>query len=152
MQIVWVVLAVLLLWNIILTFFFWSLYSHYNKIIKSSSQKTLQGLLDFLLKETDIAKKDIANLQKQCVTIEQQGQLHIQKIGLNRFNPFHDTGGDQSFILSLVDQNNSGVVISALYSRAGTRWYAKRIKEGKGVDHELSEEEKKVLRENIQHD
>ena len=34
-----------------------------------------------------------------------------------------------------------------LYSRSGTRWYAKRVVNGKGVDYELSEEEKKSLKE-----
>jgi len=147
MQLIWIVLAILFLWTGILTIFFWNLYSHYNLILKGSSQKTLQGLLDSLLKDAELTKKDIAFLQKQCATIEEQGELHIQKVGLLRFNPFHDTCGDQSFILSFVDGKNSGIIISALYSRAGTRWYAKKVKDGKGVDYELSEEEKKALHE-----
>ena len=68
-------------------------------------------------------------------------------MGLLRFNPFKDTGGDQSFILSLVNGKDTGVIISGLYSRSGTRWYAKRVVDGKSVDHELSEEEKKALKE-----
>ena len=116
-------------------------------MLKGSTTKTLQALLDSLLKEMDIAKKDIALLQKQYATMEKESRLHIQKVGLLRFNPFKDTGGDQSFILALVDGTDSGVVISGLYSRAGTRWYAKRVANGKGVDHALSEEEKKALQE-----
>jgi hypothetical protein len=38
------------------------------------------------------------------------------------------------------------VVITALYSRSGTRWYAKKVLKGKGVEHELSEEEQKALK------
>jgi hypothetical protein len=68
-------------------------------------------------------------------------------VGLLRFNPFKDTGGDQSFILSLVDKTDTGVIISGLYSRSGLRWYAKKVKNGKGIVHELSEEEKKALKE-----
>ncbi len=86
-------------------------------------------------------------LKEYCDRIEKEGSLHIQKIGLLRFNPFKDTGGDQSFIMALTDGNDSGVIISALYSRSGTRWYAKKVKMGKGVEHELSEEEKKALKE-----
>ena len=41
-------------------------------------------------------------------------------------------------------QTNTGIVISALYSRSGTRWYAKKITNGKGTEVELSDEEKKV--------
>lgn len=99
------------------------------------------------MRETTTAKKDIAVLQEQYATIEKQGQFHIQKIGLSRFNPFKDTGGDQSFILALLDGKDTGVVISGLYSRAGTRWFAKKVVNGKGVEYELSEEEKKTIKE-----
>jgi hypothetical protein len=64
-----------------------------------------------------------------------------------RFNPFNDTGGDQSFILALLDGKNAGVVISGLYSWSGTRWYAKKVVDGKGVEHELSKDEKKAIDE-----
>lgn len=102
--------------------------------------------MENLLKDMNIAKKDIDNLKLYCDKIQKEGFLHIQKIGLVRFNPFKDTGGDQSFILSLVDGNDTGVIISALYARTGTRWYAKRVVRGKSADHELSDEEKKALK------
>ena len=103
--------------------------------------------MENLLKDMDLAKKDIDSLRLYCDKIQKDGSLHIQKIGLTRFNPFKDTGGDQSFILSLADGNDTGVIISGLYARSGTRWYAKRIVKGKSIEHELSEEEKKVLKE-----
>ena len=103
-------------------------------------------VLDTLMGDVRGIKKDLANLTDRCVTIEKESLYHIQKIGLLRFNPFKDTGGDQSFILALVDANDTGVVISGLYSRSGTRWYAKKVVHGKGIEHELSEEETKALR------
>ena len=93
-----------------------------------------------------MAKKDIDFLKSYCDKIQRKGLFHIQKIGLVRFNPFKDTGGDQSFILSLVDGNDTGVIISGLFARTGTRWYAKRIVKGKSLEHDLSEEEKKALK------
>jgi len=66
-----------------------------------------------------------------------------------RFNPFKETGGDQSFILALLDEDNNGVVLSGLYSRSGMRWYAKRIKKGLGTEHSLSEEEKEAIRQAV---
>jgi len=147
MNFIWIAIAVLSFWSVLLTIFFWNLSSHYNSLLKGSTTKTLQSLLDSVLKDLEIAKKDIAMLQKQYATIEKEGRLHIQKVGLLRFNPFNDTGGDQSFILALVDGTDSGVVISGLYSRSGTRWYAKRVLNGRGVDHQLSEDEKKALQE-----
>jgi hypothetical protein len=67
------------------------------------------------------------------------------KIKLHRFNPFDDVGSDQSFILCLLDQTNSGVIITSLHARNLTRFYAKAIKNGQPVDSSLSKEEKSVI-------
>lgn len=111
------------------------------------SSRTLKSILEHLLSEVKIAQRDLSLVISRCDTIEKHILLHIQKIGLLRFNPFKDTGGDQSFIVTLLDANNTGIVISGLYARSGTRWYAKRVVEGKGLDHELSDEEKRAIKE-----
>jgi hypothetical protein len=141
------VFAVIFVWLIALSVFFWRILLHYNRLTKGVSQKTLKVVLEEVLKQVDLHKKDIEYLRSYSLRLEKEGLLHIQKVGLVRFNPFKDTGGDQSFILSLVDGNNTGVIISGLYSRSGTRWYAKKVVEGKGAEHELSEEEKRALKE-----
>jgi len=147
MQIIWVIISLLLVWLALLTFLYWKLFSHYNTLTKGVEGQSLQTILDRLVRDVELSKKDIAFLRNTCDKIEQDGRLHIQKIGLLRFNPFKDTGGDQSFILSLVDGQDTGVVISGLYSRAGTRWYAKKVVKGNAVDHQLSDEEKQALKE-----
>ncbi|MEK7160335.1 MAG: DUF4446 family protein [Patescibacteria group bacterium] len=139
--------AVSFVWLFALSIFFWRILNHYNKLSKGVSQKSLKSVLEDLIKDVDINKKDIEYLKEYSLKLEKDGLLHIQKVGLIRFNPFKDTGGDQSFILSLIDGHDTGVIISGLYSRSGTRWYAKRVIEGKGVEHELSEDEKKALKE-----
>ena len=140
-----VALAIFFIWLVILTFSFFSYKRHYDLLISDVTKESLTSVLDRMLGDLQVAKKDIANLSSQCDKIEKDGSLHIQKIGLLRFNPFKDTGGDQSFILSLVDAHSTGVVISGLYSRSGTRWYAKKVVEGKGFEHELSDDETKAI-------
>lgn len=142
-----IIIVISFIWLIGLTILFWRLSSHYNNLLKGASSKTLKTVLEELLVEVQLSKKDIDSLRKRCDKIEKDNLLHIQKIGLLRFNPFKDTGGDQSFILVFVDANNTGVVMSGLYSRSGTRWYAKRVVQGKGVEHELSDEETKAIKE-----
>lgn len=139
--------AIIFVWLLSLSFFFWRVLQHYNRLTKGVSEKGLKSVLENLLKEAELNRKDIEYLKEYSARIEKDGLLHIQKVGLIRFNPFKDTGGDQSFILSLIDGNDNGVIISGLYSRSGTRWYAKRVSNGKGIEHELSEEEKKALKE-----
>ncbi len=138
---------VIFLWLLALTLFLWKALSHYNKLGQGLKEKNFKSLIENLLGDISIAKKDIDFLKAYCDKIQKDGLLHIQKIGLVRFNPFKDTGGDQSFILSLVDGNDTGVIISGLYARSGTRWYAKRVVKGKSLEHNLSDEEKKALKE-----
>lgn len=143
--VIWIIVGVLVLWLIGLTLLVLKYKNHYDKLLKGVTTESLSSILDRLLGELQVAKKDIASLTAQCDRIEKDGSLHIQKIGLLRFNPFKDTGGDQSFILSLVDAHDTGIVISGLYSRSGMRWYAKKVVEGKGLEHELSAEEAKAI-------
>lgn len=70
----------------------------------------------------------------------------IQHVGLVRFNPFDDTGGNQSFALALLDANADGIVLSSLHSRTATRVYVKAILAGRS-DAQLSAEEIAALRD-----
>ena len=142
-----VILLVVSIWTVFLTILFWRMLVHYNKLSDGVGKEGLKVLLEDVLKSEAKTKKDIEMLRSLYDRIEQEGQFHIQKVGLLRFNPFKDTGGDQSFILSLLDNTDTGVIISGLYSRSGLRWYAKRVINGKGTEHELSDDEKKALKE-----
>ncbi|MDP2637732.1 MAG: DUF4446 family protein [Candidatus Levybacteria bacterium] len=138
-------LFVIIIWLLVVTVLLWKSLSHYNKLVDGVTDKNFKSIMEGLLRDVNLLKKDVNYLKLYCDKIQKEGHLHIQKIGLVRFNPFKDTGGDQSFILSLVDGNDTGVIISGLYSRSGTRWYAKKILKGRSVDHDLSDEEKKAL-------
>lgn len=70
---------------------------------------------------------------------------NIQKVKLVRFNPFQELGGQQSFILALLDNHNNGVIITSLHTKDTTRLYAKPVKNGAGDQVALSKEEKAVV-------
>ncbi len=101
----------------------------------------LSGQKKMVLLENDI--KDLFSLNKQTLYLAQKG---LHKVGVIRFNPFRDLGGDQSFAIALIDHENSGVIISSLYSRDGVRVYAKAIKDGKNKQYPLTEEEKQAIK------
>jgi hypothetical protein len=63
-----------------------------------------------------------------------------------RYNPFEETGGNQSFALALLDLDGNGWVLSSLHARSGTRVYAKAITAGR-AESALSEEESAALRQ-----
>lgn len=151
-EVVLIIFAILSIWVIVLSLFLWRTRNHYNRLIRNVTEKNLQSALEQILKEVDANKQKIGELAKHTTYLEKDGLLHAQKVGLLRFNPFKDTGGDQSFILALLDGQDNGVVISSLHSRSGTRWYAKRVKGGKGVEYELSEEEMQAIKEARKHE
>jgi|SRR5581483_695929 len=140
---------VLIIWAIALSIFFYQLYHHYNTLIGSADSNKLKTILEDILKNQEIAKNNLAFLKTKYDKIEEESLYHLQKVGLIRFNPFQDTGGEQSFILALLDARETGVLLTGLYSRSGTRWYAKKVKNGKAVEHDLSEEEQKAIKSAI---
>ncbi len=70
--------------------------------------------------------------------------LAQQKVSIVRFNPFGDTGGDQSFSLAVLDAHDSGYVLTSIHGRTGTRVYVKPIDFAKSK-YSLSAEEQQVL-------
>ncbi|MFC1622926.1 DUF4446 family protein [Patescibacteria group bacterium] len=97
-------------------------------------------------------KKHLGKIDNEIQELfEASGKIHslafkgVHRVGLLRFNPFKDIGGDQSFALALLNGKNSGVVISSLHTREGTRMYSKEIRNGATVKHTLTEEEEKAI-------
>ena len=90
----------------------------------------------------------LEEIEPRLGVVEAISKISVQKVGFARFNPFKDTGGDQSFIAVFLDRSNSGMVISSLYMRDGMRVYGKNIERGTSK-YPLSEEEQKVVEETI---
>ena len=101
-------------------------------------------LLTKTLTEVRAAKTEMQALEENQQAMREQMKGCVQKVKLMRYNAFADTGSDLSYSLSLLDENNNGVVLSSIYGREDNRTYAKPIENGKST-YNLSEEEKKVL-------
>lgn len=69
----------------------------------------------------------------------------IQRVGVVRYNPFEDTGSNQSFVLAMLDARGDGFVLSSLHSRQATRIFLKPVSGGK-ADSAVSEEEAEAIR------
>lgn len=140
------IFLLLTLWLSTVTYFLYRTVSHYNKLTKGSDRQTLQTILTDLLKDVQTEKLGSHELKERVKKLEHKADYTFQKITLMRFNPFADTGGEQSFIIGLLDNKNNGILITSLQGRSGTRWYAKEIKEGKGQKFDLSNEEKEAIK------
>jgi hypothetical protein len=106
----------------------------------------LRSVLEKILKDLEGEGKRIDDLLKEIKRIKKEGVHDVQKIGLVRFNPFSETGGNQSFCLAILDGEDSGLVISGLHSRETTRIYAKPVRKGRASGYELSEEERQAIK------
>ncbi len=141
------IIVVIFVWLTSISVLVLLLRNHYRRLIEVGGKRDLEGILEKILDKQEEDRLSIEKINKTLLKLTTDAGIYIQKVGLVRFNPFPDTGGDQSFALSLLDKNNNGIVISSLHARTTTRWYAKRVVSGKGKDSQLSNEEEKSIKE-----
>lgn len=114
---------------------------------------TPQGSLEELLLQqgADLAaaRGCLEGLEARQLALERSSKGCLQRVALVRFNAFHNTGGELSFALALLDQQGSGLVISAIYGREETRTYAKAVTRGKSK-HNLSAEEQVAIKQALE--
>jgi uncharacterized membrane protein len=115
-------------------------------LTRGADGQSLDAVLDAHLDKVGAVGRDLDELSARSAILEAANRRSIQRVGLVRFNPFEDTGGNQSFALALTDALGNGFVISSLHSRTGTRVYAKAIAEGR-AEGALSDEEGEALRQ-----
>lgn len=112
---------------------------------KNNERLSLEELIEKYINKLEISSKDIEELKTRVKSINSNLKLSIQDVEVIRFNPFLDTGSDQSFVAGFFDSNKSGVIITCLNSRAQSRIYAKKVVNGES-EVKLSEEEQKLLK------
>ena len=66
----------------------------------------------FLKSSADSNKKDIRTLYKKL-------ESAYQKLGLVKYDAFNQMGGQLSFSLALLDENNNGFIINSVHSTEG---------------------------------
>lgn len=144
MQISFIILIIFGVWLLGLSILNYRIFALFNRLTKGVEVGDLKKILEKILDSESASKKQIEEAFKRINSLEENGKLHIQKVGLVRFNPFRELGGDHSFSLAFLDGKGSGIIITSLHTRDRTRVYMKDIKAGKS-SFELSSEEKKAL-------
>jgi hypothetical protein len=119
-----------------------------DSIARGADGASLEGLLRQSLDTTERVGRGLGALETRTTVLERDAKLAVQRVGLVRFNPFEDTGGNQSFAVALLDANEDGLIVSSLHARQGTRIYAKAVAGGR-PESALSDEEAEALRRAI---
>jgi len=97
-------------------------------------------VLDAHLEKVFAMARELDDVAARTAILEAAQRRAFQRVGLVRYNPFEETGGNQSFALALLDADGDGWVLSSLHARAGTRIYAKSINAGRSEAGLSSEE------------
>ena len=106
----------------------------------------LQTRLDNEIARADRLNAQVQELAARLPVVERQSAASLQRVGIVRYNPFADTGGQQSFAVAMLDSRGSGFVISSLHSRQATRIYLKQVSAGRS-DTTLSDEESDAIKQ-----
>ncbi len=116
----------------------------YRSLVSDSEGGSLQHMLDAHLGKVVEVGAQLERLSELHEYLETRSRGSLQHVGLVRFNPFEDTGSDQSFAIALLDDRRDGIVISSLHGRGQTRVFAKPV-EGGASTHTLSDEEAQAI-------
>jgi hypothetical protein len=106
--------------------------------------KDLEDTIVELHNDITQLKKAKEGIEKDITVINSKLKKSIRGLETKRFNPFPDQGGNQSFAISMLNEDGDGVVLSSLYARERMSVFAKPIKNSKS-EYELTAEEKEVL-------
>lgn len=116
----------------------------YSSFMKGKDGKNLEESilvrfqeLDELSERTEASEEKIKELYKIL-------KQTYQKKGIVRYDAFHEMGGNLSFVLTMLNEENSGWIFNAMHSREGCYTYIKEVVRGESYI-ELAEEEKECL-------
>lgn len=140
-------LIVLLAFIVVQSFRLRRAVGRYEALVRGGSADgtSLRDLLDRYATTVADAGRRLDEVNRLQALLEERTRSSLRHIGMVRFNPFQDTGSDQSFAIALLDDARDGVVISGLHGRSNTRVFAKPVEDG-GSRHALSAEESQAIR------
>ncbi|MCK4259416.1 MAG: DUF4446 family protein [Halanaerobiales bacterium] len=116
------------------------------KVTHNQDGMSIEAIIHQYYSKIDSIQKNQQEIMKEQAQIVEILKNCFSKSGIVRFNPFDQVGGDQSFVIALLDQEGNGIVMSSLYGRNQSRFYGKPIVNGKS-SYTLSDEEKKAIQQ-----
>lgn len=116
----------------------------YQQLTSGYDGKNLEQLLTQYATDVITTRREVADLSQELQSLALAQQSAYQKLGFIRYNAFPDVGGELSFSLVLLDNHNSGILLTSIYGREEARVYGKLINSGQSASS-LSKEEQRAL-------
>lgn len=138
-------IAVMFIWIVLVEWRLFRLTRTVRMLLTGRGGADLELTLREFLSRLDTATEQLKRLDGRALQLETKMPFTIQHVGIVRFNPFVDRGGDQSFVVALLDDRSDGVVVSSLHSRNDSKLFAKPIVGGNST-YPLTDEEKEAIK------
>lgn len=120
------------------------LKKRYEAFMCGSDAKSMEEEIAGLFQDIDLLKKQVEKDGKEIKHIYRRLETVFQKVGIVKYDAFKQMGGQLSFCIALLDENNNGFVMNSVHSTDGCYSYTKTIREGE-CEISLGEEEQKAL-------
>ncbi len=115
-----------------------------DKFVLGKDGKSLEKDIIALYEDNKFLKVGVDKNKKDIRTLYKNMEKTFQKIGIVKYDAFKQMGGQLSFSLALLDENNDGFVLNSVHSTEGCYTYTKEIKSG-ACEISLGEEEQEAL-------
>ena len=115
-----------------------------DKFMVGKDGASLEQDIIALCEDNKFLKNDTKKNSQDIELLFEKMESAYQRMGLVKYDAFHQMGGKLSFALALIDENNNGFIINSVHSTEGCYSYTKEIKNGVS-DVSLGDEEAKAL-------
>lgn len=116
----------------------------YKKFMQGKNAKSLEQEVIGLFEDNKFIKNSIEKNRKDIRILYKNFESAFQKFGVVKYDAFNQMGGQLSFCIALLDENNNGFIINSVHSTEGCYTYTKEIKNGT-CTISLGNEEKEAL-------
>ncbi len=139
------VVLILLIFIIVISVKQRKLNKKYLKFMTGANGENLEGQILARFEDIDNLKAEAKKIKNDIIQVNDNLLITFQKVGVVKYDAFKEMGGKLSFVLTLLDKNNNGIMINSVHSsREGCYTYLKEIIKGESF-LELSADEKKSL-------
>lgn len=112
---------------------------------RTNTQESLQEVLENYYLHVRNVDEQYGNLVRNVDELYDKVKPCMQKVGVVRYNPFEDMGGDLSYALAILDEENNGFILNTIMTRESCRTYCKPISNSIS-DYPLSHEEELCIK------
>lgn len=115
-----------------------------DKFTTGKDGKSLEEDIASLFEDNQYLKNTVDTHRKDIRTLFKKAEFAYQKMGLVKYDAFSQMGGQLSFCLAMLDENNNGFILNSVHSTEGCYSYTKEIQNGE-CSLSLGKEEEEAL-------